>query len=116
MSYISAEELELLGFFEVEPTREDPEALWPYNDFSYRVNLDAYLIEFGIRPAYKDLSLSISHDGVGLYNLVALSVEDVRYHQDADAEVLEIVVSDRESIWLRLRPSLSVTQNVAAEV
>ncbi|GAB3354138.1 hypothetical protein GCM10027430_21190 [Lysobacter tyrosinilyticus] len=115
MSYITAEELELLSFFEVEPERADPDRPWPFNDFSYRVTLDSYLVEFGIYPAHRDLSFSISHNGAMLYNFVALSVNDVRYHKDSDVETLEIVVSSRESVWLRLRPSLLVTQNVAAE-
>jgi len=39
MNYISAEEYELLSFFEVEPERASPDIPWPYNDFSYCVSL-----------------------------------------------------------------------------
>ncbi|WP_155397290.1 hypothetical protein [Stutzerimonas stutzeri] len=115
MNYISAEEYELLSFFEVEPERSSPDTPWPYNDFSYKVSLGAYDVTFGIYPAYKDLSLTIRHDGAELYSFVALSVKDVRYHQDPRIETLEIVVSDRESIWLRLRPTVLVTHKFSAE-
>jgi hypothetical protein len=110
MNSVSVEELELLSFFEVEPTLADKDAPWPYNDFSYEVMIGEYKVLFGIAPSYPDLSLSISHGGADIYSFTALSVKDVRYHKDADLETLEIVVSDRDSIWLRLRPNLLITQ------
>ncbi|MCQ2032273.1 hypothetical protein [Stutzerimonas zhaodongensis] len=115
MDYITAEEYELLSFFEVEPERASPDIPWPYNDFSYRVSLGAYDIAFGIYPAYKDLSLTIRHNGMELYSFVALSVKDVRYIQDPRIETLEILISDRESIWPRLRPTVLITQKYSAE-
>jgi hypothetical protein len=112
MSYVSVEELELLSFFEVEPSRADQEIPWPYNDFSYQVELGQYAVSFSIAPAYKDVSLSVAHNGTEFYAFKGLSVKDVRYHKDADLETLEIVVSDRDTIWFRLRPSLLVTQDL----
>lgn len=50
-----------------------------------------------------------------LYSFVALSVKDVRYLQDPRIETLEILISDRESIWLRLRPTVLITQKYSAE-
>ena len=38
MSHITADELELLGFFGVEPKCLDPDVPWPYNDFVYEVH------------------------------------------------------------------------------
>ena len=110
MTGITAEELDLLSFFEVEPTRADADIPWPYNDFSYRVELGPYLVEFGIAPSYPDLSFSISHNGSEIYSFTGLSVKDVRYHKDADSETLEIAISDKDSIWLRLRPSVMIKQ------
>lgn len=111
MSYVSVEELELLSFFEVEPLRADRDIPWPYNDFSYQLDVGQYTVSFSIAPAYKDLSLSVSHNGAAIYAFKALSVKDVRYHKDADLETLEIVVSDRDTIWFRLRPNLLITQD-----
>jgi hypothetical protein len=115
MSSVTVEEVELLSFFAVEPERADGNAPWPYNDFTYRVRLDEYEVEFGIHPAYRDLSFSVSRGGVELYKFSALSVHDVRYHGDRDREVLQILVSNRESIWLRLRPTVLIAQEVASE-
>jgi hypothetical protein len=114
MNYVSVEELELLSFFEVEPVRADPDVPWPYNDFTYQLVLGNYSISFGIAPAYKDLSLSVAHNGTALYAFVGLSVKDVRYHKDSDIETLEIVVSDRDTMWFRLRPNLFITQDADA--
>lgn len=113
MSYVSVEELELLSFFEVEPTRADRDIPWPYNDFTYQLALGEYVVSFSIAPAYKDLSLSISHKSTALYGFKGLSVKDVRYHKDSDIETLEIVVSDCDTIWFRLRPSLLITQDAS---
>ena len=110
MSYVGVEELELLSFFEVEPSRADRDIPWPYNKFSYQLSLGQYAVSFSIAPACKDLSLSITHNGAQIYNFKALSIKDVRYHKDADVETLEIVVTDHDIIWLRLRPTLVITQ------
>ena len=112
MSYVTVEELELLSFFEIEPTRADQDVPWPYNDFSYQLELAGYTVSFKIAPAYKDLSLSVVHNGSVLYAFKARSVKDVRYHKDADLESLEIAVSDHDTIWFRLRPNLLITQDV----
>ena len=111
MSYVSVEELELLSFFEVEPLRADPDVPWPYNDFTYQLVLGEYAISLSIAPAHKDLALSVTHKGNTLYAFKGLSVKDVRYHEDSDTETLEIVISDSDTIWFRLRPSLLITQD-----
>jgi hypothetical protein len=111
MNYVSVEELELLTFFEVEPSRADRDIPWPYNEFSYRLCLGRYAISFSIAPADGDLSLSVTCDNTLLYNFKGLSVKDVRYHKDADLETLEIVVSERDTIWFRLRPNIVITQS-----
>ena len=111
MSYVSVDELELLSFFEVEPVRADRDVRWPYNDFTYQMILGEYAISLSIAPAYKDLSLSVAHKGTTLYAFKGLSVKDVRYHKDSDTETLEIIISDSDTIWFRLRPSLLITQD-----
>ncbi len=110
MNGITAEELELLSFFEVEPTRADPGIPWPYNDLTYKVELGSYAVVFGIAPSYPDLSFSISHNGSEIYSFTGLAIKDVRFHKNQDFETLEIVISDKDAIWLRLRPTIMITQ------
>lgn len=111
MSCVSVEELELLSFFEVEPSLADPDAPWPYNDFTYLLTPGRYVVCFRIAPAYGDLSLSVAHGGIDIYHFVGMSVKDVRYHQDADGDALQIIVSDHDRIWLRLRPNVLIVQD-----
>lgn len=115
MNRITAEELDLLSFFEVEPTRADVDSPWPYNHLSYKVELDPYAVEFGITPSSLDLSFSISHNGSEIYSFAAVPVKDIRYHKDGDLETLEIVVNDKDCIWLRLRPTVKITQRAGDE-
>jgi hypothetical protein len=111
MSYLSVEELELLSFFSVEPQPLDPKRPWPYNDFLYKVEIAPYAISFTIAPADRDLSFSVTHNGLQIYAFQATALKDVRYHKDADVETLEIVVSDHDTIWFRLLPGLLITQH-----
>ncbi len=113
MSYVSIEELELLSFFEVEPSRADLDVPWPYNELTYQLVLGQYLISFIISPSYRDLSLSVTSEGAQIYSFQGRSIKDVRYHKDADVETLELVVSSRDTIWLRLRPNLVITQDAS---
>ena len=111
MSYVSIEELELLSFFEVEPSRAYLDTPWPYNELTYQLSLGQHAVSFIISPSYRDLSLSVTHDATQIYNFRGRSIKDVRYHKDADLETLEIVVSDRDTIWLRLRPNFAIKQD-----
>lgn len=112
MSYASVEEFELLSFFEVEPEKSDRDVPWPYADFRYQVERGSCVVCFSIHPACRDVSLSISRDGIEFYRLKAQSLDDIRYHKDSDTETLELCLSERESIWLRLRPSVFLAQEL----
>jgi hypothetical protein len=109
---ITAEEVDLLTFFEVEPTLLDPDNPWPYNDFVYRVTRPGFEVSFAVAPAYRDVRLILTRDGVVLYELNAMGVDDVRYLKDANGETLEIVLTSRDSLYLRLAPELSIVQRV----
>jgi hypothetical protein len=50
---ISAQEWQLLSFFEVEPTGIDGEA-WPYCDLLYEVSRD---LSCAVAPAYRDIRI-----------------------------------------------------------
>ena len=115
MENLTADEVELLSFFEVEPKRLDPDIAWPYNNFTYEVQLGQYRITFSISPAYKDLSFDILHNGAEIYKFSAQSVKDIRYLKSEGHEALEILITDRNTIRLQVRPFLSIKQNVSNE-
>ncbi len=110
---ITASDLDLLTFFEVEPKPRDADVPWPYNDFLYETTRGEFQISFAVAPAYKDVRFILSLNGRTLYELNAIGVNDVRYEKDSSGELLEVMVSSRESLTLRLRPEVSIDHHVA---
>ncbi|WOB06864.1 hypothetical protein [Piscinibacter gummiphilus] len=108
MSYITADELELLTFFAIEPKRLDPETTWPYNDFVYEVKRGDMSLSFAIHPAYKDVRIILKHLCASLYELNAVGVEDLKYHNDSGKESLEVIISAKDKLWLRIDPSICI--------
>lgn len=105
---VSAEEWQLLSFFEVEPTRLDPDISWPYNSFTYRRSIDDLTVTFSVAPALKDFTLAVERGSQKEIDLTALAVFDVRYHQEHGSEWLEILLTEDDRVELRLKPSLSL--------
>lgn len=111
MSGVTVEEWQLLSFFEVEPTFDDPDVPWSYNDALYTVRQRGFTLSFAIAPAYRDVRINIEHDGQKLYEFKAMVVKDVRYKKDRGAEHLEIVVSEQDCLVLRLRPRIELSHS-----
>jgi len=116
MADITVDELELLGFFSVEPKRLDPDVPWPYNDFAYSVERGGLSLSFAVAPAYKDVRIIVSSGSETMYELNAVGVEDVKYHKDGVRETLEVVVTPRDRVWLRLWPHINIAHQVADDV
>jgi hypothetical protein len=113
---ITASDLDLLTFFEVEPKPRDADVPWPYNDFLYETTRGEFKISCAVAPAYKDVRFILSLNGRMLYELNAVGVSDVRYEKDGEGELLEIIISSRESLTLRLRPEVSIDHHVGDQV
>ena len=109
MSAISATALDLLTFFEVEPTLLDPNDPWPYTDAAYSVSQGVFDLSFAVAPAYKDVRIVLKVGGAALYELTALGVVDVKYHEDNGRESLEVVTSESDRLFLRLKPTISLS-------
>ena len=106
---ISALEWQLLSFFEVEPTKLDAEIGWPYNSFTYDTRRANRRILFSVAPAYKDFTLRIERDGLKEIDFTALSVFDIRYCEEGQAEWLELWITDTQVFELRIKPHFSLT-------
>jgi hypothetical protein len=112
--YISAEELDLLSFFSSEPKQRDADVPWPYNDSLYEANVDGVSLSFAVAPAYKDVRIILKTGEHIVYELNAVGVDDVKYHNDGGRETLEIIVSPRDRLWLRVAPRIQVSHTLAA--
>ena len=113
---ITTQELDLLTFFEVEPTRVNPDVPWPYSELLYTVKRGDFDISFAISPAYRDIHLVVKRGGDTLYELNALGIDDVRYRKDSSGETLELALTARDSLFLRLVPEVSLRQDVSDEL
>jgi len=108
---LSIDEVDLLNFFEVEPTPLDPELPWVYNDTVYETSDGRLHISFAVAPSVKDVRIILKLDGTLAYELNAVAVDDVRYHNDKGRESVEIIVSAVDRICLRIKPNISITQH-----
>lgn len=115
MRYISAEDWELLSFFEVEPQRSDPSIPWVYDDSVYLVEDGELALSFAIHPAYKDIQIILKYQGHNLYEFAAIGVKDIRVLKKKDGEMLEIILSEQQKLWIRLHPSIKIVQDSREE-
>ena len=116
MNSITAQEWELLSFFEAEPEFLDPEVPWAYNDALYRVRVKQNIVSFAVQPAYRDVRLILSIDDLNVYELSAMGVADVRYRKESGIETIEILLHERNSVVLSLKPHVQIRQEWGREL
>ena len=115
MTPISAEEWEVLSFFEVQPKLADKDIAWPYNDFLYEIERGDLSLSCAIAPAYRDVRLILKRGGEKLYELNAMGVDDVKYENRLGTETLEIVLSPKERLRLKVRPQIAIDHRASSE-
>ena len=109
---LSADEYALLSFFGVAPTQLDPNDVpWAYNHSVYRAADEIAQVSFAIAPAVKDVRILLTIAGANVFEFSAMRVEDVRCHYDKRRESLEVIISPRNSIWLSIKPRISIHQS-----
>src|SRR5437762_14260111 len=92
MTPISAEEWEVLSFFEVQPKLADKDIAWPYNDFLYEIERGDLSLSCAIAPAYRDVRLILKRGSEKLYELNATGVDDVKYDFQSLSPALVLVL------------------------
>ena len=107
--FLSVKESELVTFFEVASTFPDGEQ-WPYKRVRYAFDAKDIRVTCTIEPAGKDVHIILERNGSRMYELNATGVFDVRYTEDKRGEMLEVVLSEAESIELRVRPLVEIRQ------
>jgi hypothetical protein len=108
---MSIDEFDLLNFFAKFPQQLDPDVPWRYNDSVYEVVDGHVQISFAIAPSVNDVRIILKSNGAQLYELNAVGIEDLKFHNDKGRESLEIILSARDSVWLRVKPQISISQN-----
>jgi hypothetical protein len=112
MPALSADEFGLLNFFGAVPVQRDEDVPWIDNDSAYEVTMGPRRVSFAVAPADHDVRIRLWVDGVRLYELSAMGVEDVKLHNDKGREWLEVIISRRQSIRLRIAPEISITETI----
>lgn len=113
MLKITVEELDLLTFFECEPTMLDDGIPWPYNDFAYEYRSDEQSISFAIAPAYKDVRIILKVGESVVYELNAVRISDVVYEKLSGGETLIVDVDERNRLVLSLKPRIFISHIVS---
>jgi hypothetical protein len=103
---VTVTDSELLGFFEREPDADD------YGGLAFNVVRGPHTVAFGIDPVRRDVSIAIVRDGAKAFELVALGVPDVRWRGEGQRERLEIVLGDKHSVFLELRPGVAIVHHL----
>jgi len=108
MPDVTAEEWQLLSFFEVEPSMRDCDVPWCYNDALYEVSQGELSLSFALKPAYHDVRLVLRLHGEILYELHTTDVKDVKYQKDNGREQLTIEVNEHEAVELCIKPRIEI--------
>jgi len=112
MAVLSVDEFVLLNFFGTIPSQSDDDVPWVYNDSAYEVASGDVQLSFALAPADRDVRMILRVGGIPLYELNAVGVEDVKIHNDKGRQSLEVVVSQRQSVWLRITPAISINESI----
>ncbi len=113
---ITAEEWEVLGFFEVEPKTVDADIGWPYNEFLYEVERGDIQLSCAIHPASGDVRIVLRVLGGIVYELNALQIVDIKYRDENKSELLEFILSPTETLTLRVKPGIELQHKVSEEI
>ena len=106
MHTLSTNEVELLTFFEVEPTKTDQDVAWVYNESVYQIARDGLSLSFAIHPSSGDVRMILKRDGQSLYELNAMGILDLRYFNERGSESLKLDLTERETLWIRVKPKI----------
>jgi len=110
---LSIDEYALLDFFGTLPVQRDEDVPWVYNDSAYEVTSGETQVSFALAPADRDVRVLLRVRGVLVYELDAMGVDDVKYHNDKGRESLQVIISQRQSIWLRVKPEISLAERIS---
>lgn len=110
MTAITATELQFLGCFGAEPKLLDPDLPWCYNDAVYRAVVGDFAISFAIQPSYRDVRIVVRLEERVIFEFNGVEVADVQIIDQPGLDAVEVSLTDRSRLRLRLRPTMEVTQ------
>jgi hypothetical protein len=112
-SSLSIDEYDLVQFFSALPTQLDKGVPWEYTESVYESSDSPLHLSFAIAPAMKDVRILVTIGGTCVYEFNAVGVADLRYRTEKRRESLEVVVASNHSVWLTVKPQISICQSVS---
>lgn len=64
---------------------------------------------------YRDIPTSNYHELPSVFELNTMNVDDAKVHNDKEGEMPEVVFSETNSLFLRLKPSISINHKIENE-
>ncbi|MDJ0852084.1 MAG: hypothetical protein QNK04_27255 [Myxococcota bacterium] len=113
MERVQYEEWQLTSLFEVEPEHPFPEDPWPYGEVIYSVSQHGLNLRGAIHPVYRDVHLTLDFAGHTVYELRSMDLDRIEYVEDPKGESLRLVLSDRDHIVLRIKPTIRLAHEVS---
>ena len=110
MGGITANELELLACFGVEPKLDEPGTPWAYNEALYLVEVDGLSVSLAVQPSDRYLRLIVRRGEQTLFEINGVGVQDLKVIHERAVDELEIVLSEGSSLNMQLRPVFGITQ------
>jgi hypothetical protein len=82
------DDLDLLAFFEAEPSLLDFDVPWTHNTATYKAERDGFAVVFQISPSYSALKASVSFDGRDVVEAEVSQFKSLELVNDGGRETL----------------------------
>ena len=107
---VPPDDLDLLAFFEVEPSLLDFDVPWLYNTAPYRAERDGFAVVFEISPSYSALKASVSFDGRDVAEAEVSEFENLEIVNDCGRETLvaRFGASTASALYLTIKPHIQL--------
>jgi hypothetical protein len=107
---MTANELELLACFGVEPTLLEPGDPWFYNDAVYSMEVGGLSVSFAVQPSCRDVRLIVRLGGRRHFEFNAMGVDDMRVIDERGIDAIVLTLAERSWLRVQLRPAFEITQ------
>lgn len=105
-------ELELLEFFGVEPQLQWPDTPWEFNDCLYELSDSDLRLTFAVSPADHDVRVTLWAGNRCVYDFHGSFVHALHLRSEKGRDSVEVVLGDHNSLWVFVRPAISVTHTL----
>lgn len=80
----------------------DSDSVYEYTDSN------GIRITFAIHPIHKDVRITLNSKRTTIYDWQSQDLIDIRYIEEKEKTIIELLISDRDTITVRLNPTILV--------